>query len=85
MEAGMGWPAGLDLERLRPARMSQRPTSFSRDIMSWSLCSPNGSRFSLILPCNTTTQSIYQFTHLATISRSVKPILGVQIVAGSHL
>ena len=51
----MGWPAGLDLERLRPARMSQRPTSFSSDIMSRSLCKPSGSRLSLILPCNTTT------------------------------
>ena len=54
MEAGMGWPAALDLERLRPARMSQRPTSFSSDIISRSLCKPSGSRLSLILPCNRT-------------------------------
>lgn len=61
MEAGMGWPAGLDLERLRPARMSQRPTSFSSDIMSRSLCKPSGSKLSLILPCNTITPSYSRF------------------------
>lgn len=33
--------------------MSHRPTSFSRDIMSRSLCSSRGSRFSLTLPCKT--------------------------------
>ena len=61
MEAGMGWPAGLDLERLRPARISQRPTSFSSDIMSRSLCKPSGSRLSLILPCSTIRPSYPQW------------------------
>ena len=36
IEAGMGWAAAMDLERLRPARMSQRHTSFSRDVISQS-------------------------------------------------
>lgn len=64
-EAGMGWLAALDLDRLRPARMSQRPTSFSRVIMSRSLCSPKGSRFSLILPCKQPTSQQAVFPHLA--------------------
>lgn len=51
MAAGTVCPAAFARDRLRPARISHKPTIFSSPIISLLLCSPSGSRFSLTVPC----------------------------------
>ena len=72
IEAGMGWPAALNLDRLNPARMSHSPTSFSRAILSLSLNNPRGSKLSRMLPCRHSTDKLYcMLFSKATLSLSL--------------